>query len=284
MDFLNAEPDIAVVGSAATLINDDGVPYAEFPLPCEEIDIKWRLLFHGDPFHYTSIMLRCGAIQEIGGYGEDALFRFSEAYDPFSRIAMRHRMVNLPETLVLWRRHPEATSLQHAQQQWRTGETIAFRNLCLLDDVQTGATSDASTSTGSACDARYRHYLGFKAFISTPAGKFPALPPEQVVSGLKFFCDTQETFYKLHRFPRPAVARHRRTLNWIWGKHAVALAIRAPWDWRPRLRIFLLGIRCLWHSAWAALVNSMAKLVNRTSPQPSLTVPTIKPIPADSEQ
>jgi len=284
VDFLNAHPDIAVIGSAATLINDDGVPYAEFPLPCEEIDIKWRLLFHGDPLHYTSLMLRCSAIHETGGYGEDAAFRFAEAYDPFSRIAMRHRMVNLPETLVLWRRHPEATSLQHAQQQWRSGETIAFRNLCLLDDLQTGAPSDSPSRDGSLSGARYRHYLGFKAFLSTPAGKFPDLPPEQVMSGLKFFCDIQETFYKLHRFPRSVVARHRRSLNWIWGKHAVALAIRAPWNWRSRVRIFLLGIRCLWHAAWATLIMSVARLVNRAGPQPSLTVPTIKPIAAGSEQ
>lgn len=284
VDFLNAHPDIAVIGSAATLINDDGVPYAEFPLPCEEIDIKWRLLFHGDPFHYTSVMLRRSAIEEIGGYDEDASFRFSEAYDPFSRIAMRHRMVNLPQTLVLWRRHPEATSLQHAQQQWRSGETIAFRNLCLLDDLQTGAPSHASSRNGCENGARYRLHLGFKAFMSTPAGQFPDLPPEQVVSGLKFFCDIQETFYKLHRFPRSAVARHRRTLNWIWGKHAIALAIRAPWDWRSRVRIFLLGMRCLGHAAWAMLIDRMARLVNRAGPQPSLTVPTIKPIAAELEK
>jgi glycosyltransferase involved in cell wall biosynthesis len=284
VDFLNAQPDIAVVGSAATLINDDGVPYAEFPLPCEEIDIKWRLLFHGDPLHYTSVMVRCSAMQEIGGYGEDASFRFSEAYDPFSRIAMRHRVVNLPQTLVLWRRHPDATSLQHSHQQWHTSETIAFRNLCLLDDLRVRAAPDFPSRDRSMSDLRYRHCLGFKAFMSTPAGQFPDLPPQQVVSGLRFFCDIQQTFYKLHRFPRTVVARHGRPLNWTWGKHAVALAIRAPWDWRSRLRIFLLGVRCLWHAACAMLIERMAKLINRPGPLPNLTLPTIEPIAANSEQ
>jgi glycosyltransferase involved in cell wall biosynthesis len=282
MDFLNSHPEIAVVGSAATLINDDGEPYAEFPLPCEEIDIKWRLLFYGDPFHYTSIMLRRCAMQEIGGYGENPAFQFSEVYDPFSRIAMRHRMVNLSETLVLWRRHSDATSLQHAPQQWRTGEAIAFRNLCLLDDLQNRALYDSSSYNGSESDPRYRHCLGFRAFTSTPAGQFPALPPGQVVSGLKFFCDIQETFYKLHRFPRSVVARHRRALNWIWGKHAIALAIHAPWDWRSRIRILLLGIRCLWHAAGAVIINRMAKALNRYE-EPTVTVPTIIPIAGNPE-
>jgi glycosyltransferase involved in cell wall biosynthesis len=282
VDFLNAHPDIAVVGSAATLINDDGVPYGEFPLPCEEIDIKWRFLSYGDPLHYTSLMLRHPAMQDIGGYGEDPAFRFSEAYDPFSRIAMHHRMVNLPETLVLWRRHPDATSLRHGQQQWLTGETIAFRNLCLLDDLRTGAAPDSSSINGSPGGPRYRHYTGFKAFTSTSAGRFPALPPEQVVSGLKFFCGIQETFYKLHGFPYLVVARHRRALNWIWGKHAVALALRAPWDWRSRTRILLLGVLCLWRMAWATMTHSVAKIVNRAD-QPSLTIPTIKPIAGNAE-
>jgi glycosyltransferase involved in cell wall biosynthesis len=284
LDFLNAHSDIAVVGSAATLINDDGVPYGEFPLPCEEIDIKWRFLFQGDPLHYTSLMLRRLAMQEIEGYGEDPAFRFSEAYDPFSRIAMRHRIVNLHETLVLWRRHPHATSLRHGAQQWRTGEAIAFRNLCLLDDLRTGAPPDASSINGDPSGARYRHYVGFKAFLSTPAGQFPALPPEQVLAGLKFYCDIQEMFYKIHRFPYLVVVRHRRALNWIWGKHAVALALRAPWDWKSRVRIFLLGIRCLWHAVWAELIHRMARLVHHRSTRPNLTVPTIQPFTGNSEQ
>src|SRR6202041_1354445 len=81
LDFLNTHPEIALVGSAATLIDQNGIPYAEFPLPCEEIDIKWRLLVVGDAFHYTSIMVRRNAMQEIGRYGEDPAFRYSEAYD-----------------------------------------------------------------------------------------------------------------------------------------------------------------------------------------------------------
>jgi glycosyltransferase involved in cell wall biosynthesis len=276
LNFLQSHPDIAVVGSAATLINDDGVPYGEFPLPCEEIDIKWRFLFQGDPFHYTSIMVRRRAMEEIGGYGEDAAFRFSEAYDPFSRIAMRHRMVNLPETLVLWRRHPEATSLRYGPKQGFTGETIAFRNLCLLDDLRTGEPPDSSSRNGSPNGRRYQYYVGFKAFLMTPAGQFPALPPGQVVSALKFYCDIQEMFYKVHRFPYLVVARHRRAPNWKWGKHAVALALRAPWDLKSRVRILLLGIRCLWHVGLATLAHRIAKVVNRAN-QPHLTVPPIQP-------
>jgi glycosyltransferase involved in cell wall biosynthesis len=275
VEFLDSHSEISLVGSAATLINDDGVPYAEFPLPCEEIDIKWRLLFFGDAFHYSSIMVRHGAMREIGGYGEDPAFRYSEAYDPFSRLAMCYRMANLPDKLLLWRRHPDATSLQNTPAQTRSGEIISLRNISTLSDhTHGGARHD---------DQRYL-LLGFKAFTSTPAGQLPVLPAEQVVSGLKFCSDIQETFYRAHKFSRFDVARHRKPLNWAWGKHAVALAVRAPWGWRPRIRGFMLGLRCLRHAAWAALVTSVAKLIGHSNPCPNLTVPTIRAFTDAPEQ
>lgn len=274
VDFLSSHPDIAAVGSAATLIDDEGAPFAEFPLPCEEIDIKWRLLFIGDAFHYTSVMARRSALAEIGGYGEDPEFRFAEAYDPFSRLAMRHRVANLPDTLVLWRRHRGATSIKNAQAQASSCEAISFRNVCLLVD----------SGNGPAREEHYRNYQGFKAFISTPAGQFPSLPPEQVLSGLKFFCEVREAFYRSHRFPRLLVTRHRKPLDWLWGKHALALALRAPWDGRSRVRSAWLGLRCLLHAAWASSMDYVASLVRLSSPEPDLTIPTLKPLAGISEQ
>jgi glycosyltransferase involved in cell wall biosynthesis len=275
VDFLNSHSDVAVVGSAATLIDDGGVPYADFPLPCEEIDIKWRLLFVGDAFHYSSIMVRLNAMQQIGGYGEDPAFRYSEAYDPFSRLAMGHRMANLPDKLLLWRRHPGATSIQHTPAQVRSGEVISLRNISLLaDQLHNGAYLD---------DQRYL-FAGFQAFTSTPAGQLPDLPAEQVVSGLKFYSDIQDAFYQAHKFPRLDVARHRQRLEWVWGKHAIALAARAPWGWRSRIRIFMLGLRCLRHATWAACAMSVAKLAGRGSSHPNLTVPTIRVFKDTSEQ
>ena len=274
VDFLESHPDIAVVGSAATLIDNEGTPFAEFPLPCKEINIKWRLLFIGDAFHYTSVMVRRGALMEIGGYGENPEFQFAEAYDPFSRVAMHHRVANLPDSLVLWRRHRDATSIQNAQAQVSSCEAISFRNVCLLVDPQ----------SRSKREERYRSYLGFKAFTSTPAGQFPSLPPEQVLSGLKFFCEVREAFYRSHGFSRLDVTRHRKPLDWLWGKHAVALALRAPWDWWSRVRSVNLGLRCLLQAAWAASIDGVARVGGLSSPEPDLTAPTLKPLEGISEQ
>lgn len=277
--FLEAHPQIALIGSAATLINEEGVAYGDFPLPCDEIDIKWRLLFAGDPFHYTSLMVRRSALLDIGGYGEDPSFQFSEAYDPLSRLAMRFRMANLPEPLVLWRRHAGATSIRNVQQQQRSGEAISFRNICLLADWREGSSGDAATR-----DRRFHDYLGFKAFLFTPAGKSPDLPAAQVASGLEFLCQIQETFYRMHGFPKLSVARHRKPLNWIWGKHAVALAVRAPGDWPLRARMFGLGMQCLQLAAWAALMSGTARAASQTGKHFTAIGPNPGPILYSNEE
>ncbi|HWY53247.1 MAG TPA: glycosyltransferase [Terriglobales bacterium] len=275
VDFLESHAEVAVLGSAATLIDDDGIPYAEFPLPCEEIDIKWRLLFVGDAFHYSSVMVRRSALLETGGYSEDPAFRYSEAYDPFSRLAMCHRVANLPDKLLLWRRHPGATSFQHAPEQIRSGEIISLRNIAMV----------ANHTYDGACHNDQRYLLsGFKAFLSTPPGHFPALPPEQVLSGAEFLCDLQDKFYRLHRFPRSVVARHRKPLSWMWGKHAIGLAMRAPWDWRARTRSLILGFSRLWDAARATLVSIVDRSIGRSRPLLSVTVPTIRPLPNAPEQ
>jgi glycosyltransferase involved in cell wall biosynthesis len=43
VDFLDSHPTVALVGSAATLIDENGVNHGDFPQPCEEIDLKWEL-------------------------------------------------------------------------------------------------------------------------------------------------------------------------------------------------------------------------------------------------
>lgn len=266
VDFLNSHPEIALVGSAATLMDENGLTYEDFPFPTEEIDLKWKLLWDCS-FHHTAIMVRRAVILGIGGYGEDPAFRFAECYDPLSRLSMRHGIANLPDRLVLWRRHPGQTSMRHQQQQMSAAELISFRSVCALIDAECGIRSadgsvsrDATVSgvSWSNVDERavkndeWLRYLGARAFLFTPGGELPALPAGQVTSGLRFLREIQSAFYQMHAFPRFAVLRHCRHMNWIWGKHAIALAFRAPWDWRSSARMLMLGVRLLQSAGWTA--------------------------------
>lgn len=248
-DYLDTHPAIALVGSAATKIDERGAVLGTVLEPDDVLELKWELLF-GCRFRHMTLMARRNAILDIGGYRRDASFRFATDYDMISRAAMRYGVANLTEPLVLWRRHGGATSIEHEQEQNRSAEAISFRNLCELDEMS--ASGNGSQQKRAETDERYLAYLGLRAFLLTPPRQFPALPPEQVISGMKYLCEIRETFYRFYSFPRSAVTKHRGALNWIWGKHAVALAVRAPWDWRSRLQILFLGVRCLVAAPFAA--------------------------------
>lgn len=241
VEFLDSHPDVALVGTAALQIDETGSVLESYIQPTDDFDLKWGLLY-GCCFHHTSLMVRLGVILGEGGYREDSSFPFAPDYDLFSRIGARHLLANLAEPLVLWRRHSSNTSFSNAQQQKRSEILISFRNVCnLMND------SDRFAA------ARYHDFLGLRAFLLTDAGKFPDLPPGQVIAGIHLLGDIESAFYRKYGFSGPAATKHRKKLNWTSGKHAMALAIRAPWDWRSRLCLLILGVLRLWSAAWATI-------------------------------
>jgi hypothetical protein len=254
VDFLNSHPDIAVVGSAATLIDDVGNPCGDAPLGIwanrqnlqshDDLDLTWDLLF-GCPIYHTSVTVRRNAILDLGGYRPDPAFQCAQDFELLSRLAMRYRVASLKEVLVLWRRHSGTVGRQQSEQQLRANEAISSRNLWAVYDLRTGQVESTS-------DQRSFRYLGLKAFLCMPEGKLPDLPAGQVISGAQFLSEINEKFYRMRTFPRSAVARHRAPLNWLWGKHAIALSIRAPWDVRSRARMFWLGLITLGRATRAA--------------------------------
>jgi hypothetical protein len=248
LDFLQSHPEIALVGSAATLIDENGVAYDEHLEPEDDIDLKWETLFRC-PIRHTSVMVRRGVMHEIGGYSADPTLKVATDYDLLSRVVMRHRVANLNERLIGWRRHPSATSITRDQEQLRAGESTSLRNIRLLNPEH--------DSEGLAPSQQYL-LEGSRAFLCTPEGQLPSLPPEQVIAGLRFLGNLLETFYRVYSFSGSAAGRHRRRMNWVWGKHAVALAARSRWGMRSRMRMSMLGIRCLWQVTWTKSVASQA--------------------------
>jgi glycosyltransferase involved in cell wall biosynthesis len=234
VDYLDSHPEIALLGSAATLIDENGVAYGDYAEPQDDIELKWESLFRC-PIRHTSVMVRRSVISEIGGYSSDSTLKVATDYDLLSRIVLHYRVANLNDRLVMWRRHPGAASIRHDQQQLRAGDLTSLRNIraLILKDDHTGSESD-----------QYR-LEGTRAFLCTPAGQLPSLPPEQIISGLRFLGDLFEMFSRTYGFSSSAAQRLRRHLNWIWGKHAVALAVRSPWDLGSRVRMSILGIRCV---------------------------------------
>jgi hypothetical protein len=106
MDAMVANPDLTIVGSAVSFIDEDGHPQTirpdpTFPTTCRQIRLHSLL---GCCLWHTTVMFRKKAIQSVGGYSTD--FRGGpEDYDLWSRLSPDHRFINLPEVLAHVRIH-----------------------------------------------------------------------------------------------------------------------------------------------------------------------------------
>ncbi|GGM66060.1 glycosyltransferase involved in cell wall biosynthesis [Halarchaeum rubridurum] len=103
VDFLDENPDVALVGTGARILRTDGTvkdvrrtkPQPTFPDLLEK-----------NHFVHGSVAFRRGIVRELGGY--DERFEFSEDYDLWLRLARRHAVRNLKAVRYDLRLHGES--------------------------------------------------------------------------------------------------------------------------------------------------------------------------------
>ena len=99
--YFEANPDVALVGSRAWLIDETGQRVGRLDRPIDELSIRWYHLLD-NPFVHSSVMFRrCVVWEELGGY--DASLPSSEDYELWSRVLGRHAVANLPGRLLSYR-------------------------------------------------------------------------------------------------------------------------------------------------------------------------------------
>ena len=116
--YLQANPEVAVVGSHITYISDEAgeLRTQEFP---SNPDLVAMALENGNPLAQPAVMLRKSMAMAVGGYR--AAFRLgAEDYDLWLRLSEKHPLANLPEVLTFYRIHPD--SLTH---RFRHEQTLA---------------------------------------------------------------------------------------------------------------------------------------------------------------
>jgi glycosyltransferase involved in cell wall biosynthesis len=114
VEFLDANPSVAVVGTAAILIDETGKRLSVTRTPTSSDAIRSTLLRHNCVNH-PSVMIRRTVLNELGGFRFDHV----EDYDLWLRISMRYPLANLPEPLVLYRIHPSQVSVRALDEQAR---------------------------------------------------------------------------------------------------------------------------------------------------------------------
>lgn len=98
--FLDAHPDVVLLGTRARAVDEKGAPTREqrLRIPVGLHAIRWYLMFQ-NAFVHSSVMFRRTIVWEkIGGYNES--FERAQDYELWSRIARTHAVENLPETLI----------------------------------------------------------------------------------------------------------------------------------------------------------------------------------------
>ena len=124
--FLDAHPEVGVLGSARTLIDEHGAFVAHAPAPQTDVRIRWKCLL-GNPFAHPAVMLR-REVLETHGLRYDESFRTAQDYDLWSRMLQHTRGHNLPGALLSYRLR-NGVSRVHKPEQLRNHDRIAYASI-----------------------------------------------------------------------------------------------------------------------------------------------------------
>jgi len=211
--FLRSHLDVAMVGSRAIVIDEQGLEkgFWDYP-PVDDIDIKWNLLFR-NPFIHSSVMMRRVVLDRTGLYTEDpVIFRaFVEDYELWSRINDVAKSANFEEPLVKYRVSAKSASSRTFAEQLRQLRSISQRNICHLlcwDRID------------PIC------WQGLERFLYHPLQQQLDLTSAEVNCTLDFLTTIHETFCSKYGLSKREAATHRRGVFWPWGRHALALSYR----------------------------------------------------------
>jgi len=126
VNFLNAHPDVSVVGTGFMMIEEDGTPIREGHFPMDDDLIRWALCFY-NPIVHPSVMMRLSTIKQVGGY--DPALAQSQDYDLWWRLSFISKLANLESIFVFLRQHPGQITSVHRNNQFERGTKIDQRHL-----------------------------------------------------------------------------------------------------------------------------------------------------------
>lgn len=128
VEFLDAHPDHALVGTRAEIWVGDKPSGRVHDHPTEDQVLRFDLLFN-NPFVHSSVMMRKSALDRVGLYTTDPARQPPEDYELWSRISRHYRVANLAERLTVYREVPASMSRASAQPFLEKLVTISSENL-----------------------------------------------------------------------------------------------------------------------------------------------------------
>jgi glycosyltransferase involved in cell wall biosynthesis len=108
--YLARNPECVAVGSGALQIDPNGYPISDVCLKSSHDDIVDELLSgRGSAMIHPTVIMRKSSALDVGGY--DPEYARTEDLDLFLKLSEVGRLANLPDVLLLFRRHPNSYSV-----------------------------------------------------------------------------------------------------------------------------------------------------------------------------
>lgn len=118
LNFLEDHPKIGLLGSWKAVVENGKRTIQEMPIKDEEMR---RFFCKGQPIQHSTVMMRKGLVDQIGGYNEQTAFLLDR--DLFIRMATITRLHQLPEVLVEVNRSPHQFfmhSYKGVRREWKS--------------------------------------------------------------------------------------------------------------------------------------------------------------------
>lgn len=117
VEFMDHHPDVALLGGAFIMIDENGRDLQTVTLEDQEDKIQQELL-HGNEF--GSEIFKKEILKKIGGYREE--FLYAQDYDLCLRISEKYKVANLTEPLYKYRICSTSISVKKRILQYRYGQ------------------------------------------------------------------------------------------------------------------------------------------------------------------
>lgn len=177
-EFLEAQPEVAVVGTRVEAFAADGSigeglkRYVDWQNALLTAEDHRRELFVESPLCHPSIMLRRSVMLAAGGYRELPL---PEDYDLFLRIDHQgQRMCKLPEVLLLWQHRPGRATFsdpRYSLDAMRAAKAPFLAARILASDKQRKVLWGAGPTGKRLARALEAHGVRFELFIDVDPDK-----------------------------------------------------------------------------------------------------------------
>ncbi len=149
LEFLEANPKVAVVGTGYQLIDASAYPGLIYHPPQNPSEVEWAIPFVC-PVAHPTVMMRRSVISLVGGYSESA--QFAEDYDLWERVLRQEAIANMPDVLLLLRKHTRNMTNVWSSENARMSAQVSCRRLNFVLGTDVGIdVARCIQSQGGAC-------------------------------------------------------------------------------------------------------------------------------------